>query len=98
MASSYVLTETSKKGRERRNKAHSIFSTHLCVSQPRFYESPDGEFISAGKYFEAGPLAGEMAAELPKGALPVLEGDSRKPLSKLKSLPPCAGEVAAKPT
>ncbi len=28
------------------------FSTHPCVSQPRFYESPDGEFISADKCFE----------------------------------------------
>ncbi|WP_036222990.1 hypothetical protein [Mesoaciditoga lauensis] len=43
------------------------------------------------------PLAGEVAAELPKGALPVL-GESREPLSKLKSLPQFMGEVSAKPT
>ncbi len=30
--------------------------------------------------------------------LPVLGGDSRELLSKLKSLPPLAGEVAEKPT
>ncbi len=28
------------------------FSTHPCVSQPRFYEPPAGEFISAGMCFE----------------------------------------------
>ncbi len=28
------------------------FSTHPCVSQPRFYESPAGELISAGRCFE----------------------------------------------
>ncbi len=50
MASSYVLTETSKGESEKQ----SIFSmlTYPCVSQPRFYESSDGEFISAGKCFD----------------------------------------------
>ncbi len=85
MASSYVLTETSKKGERKAKKSminpkhppariHSFihlmtqktrhaqtlvhecfaFSTHPCVFQPRFYESSDGEFISAGRCFDKG--------------------------------------------
>ncbi len=40
------------------------FSTHPCVFQARFYESSDGEFISAGKCFNKGEWEEEKKKKL----------------------------------